>query len=411
MKLRKLLFWLHLVTGIAAGLVVLVMSVTGAILAFAPEITGLAERSAATEPLKQHGPPLAPEPLIAQMLEHNIAVTSMTFYSDRSKAAEIYSDDGMIFVSRYTGQVLGKPATELRDFFRAVTRWHRQLAFSRENRATGRSITHAANFLLAFLTITGLYVWWPRRWTFRHLRSAAWFRFDFKAKARNFNWHRAAGFWCLIPLTVIVVTGLLMSYQWANRILYTVTGTPPVAAEEEEEPDLVRVSGQPLALDKLWTRSQTQVPDWKSISFEVPEPDDAEISFSIDASNGSRPDKRSTLTLSRYSGSVTGWDRFATLSAARQVRSMGRYAHTGQLAGPIGQTLAAVACLFCALLVWTGFSLSLHRLRAAQARKAKNHGGPSPARYCNKDMNVASVASEARFVKRRSEAFSRSATQ
>jgi len=44
MTVHPVIFWLHLLTGTLAGLVVLVMAVTGILLAFEPQIVGLAGR-------------------------------------------------------------------------------------------------------------------------------------------------------------------------------------------------------------------------------------------------------------------------------------------------------------------------------------------------------------------------------
>jgi len=376
-KLRKPFFWIHLVVGLAVGVAVLSMSVTGVVLVLAPQITAFAERRVATENVTPRGSRLNPQELLDRAAKQNIEANAVTIYADRSRAAEVYTDDGIILVSADTGRMLGKPDLALRNFFKAITRWHRQFAFAGQSRATGRAITHAANLALLFLAAVGIYLWWPRRWTLRYLRSVAWFRTDVKAKARDFNWHNTAGVWCLIPLSIISFTGVLMSYQWANRVLYRVTGSPMAVAEagddskQDEEETAAPPSGEAIPLDKLWSTAESRVVDWKSIYFEVPDATDAEIGFRIDASDGGRPDQRSTLTLDRYSGSVTGWDNFAGQSAARKVRLLGRYAHTGQLGGLPGQIVAGIASLFCVLLVWTGGSLSLHRLRAARARSRR----------------------------------------
>ena len=44
MTVHRAIFWLHLLTGTLAGLVILVMSVTGVLLAFEPQIVEYAER-------------------------------------------------------------------------------------------------------------------------------------------------------------------------------------------------------------------------------------------------------------------------------------------------------------------------------------------------------------------------------
>jgi threonine/homoserine/homoserine lactone efflux protein len=46
-----------------------------------------------------------------------------------------------------------------------------------------------------------------------------------------------------------------------------------------------------------------------------------------------------------------------------------RFTHTGEAGGIPGETLAAIASLGGALLVWTGISMALHRLRSRNQRK------------------------------------------
>jgi uncharacterized iron-regulated membrane protein len=37
-----------------------------------------------------------------------------------------------------------------------------------------------------------------------------------RGKPRDWNWHHAVGFWSAPALLLITLTGLVMSYQWAN---------------------------------------------------------------------------------------------------------------------------------------------------------------------------------------------------
>jgi uncharacterized iron-regulated membrane protein len=48
MKLRKVIFWLHLTAGATAGVIILVMSLTGVLLAFERQIIAIAERESRT---------------------------------------------------------------------------------------------------------------------------------------------------------------------------------------------------------------------------------------------------------------------------------------------------------------------------------------------------------------------------
>jgi hypothetical protein len=67
---------------------------------------------------------------------------------------------------------------------------------------------------------------------------------------------------------------------------------------------------------------------------------------------------------------VVKWEPFSALSTGRQWRSYLRFAHTGEVAGLAGQTIAGLASLGGAVLVYTGISLAVRRLWAWRERQA-----------------------------------------
>ena len=85
--------------------------------------------------------------------------------------------------------------------------------------------------------------------------------------------------------------------------------------------------------------------------------------FSIDQGNGGEPQKRHSVTLDAYNGSVVEWAPFNSQSAGRQARSWVRFLHTGEALGIFGQTIAGLASLAGVLLTYTGLALCLRRFR------------------------------------------------
>jgi len=96
----------------------------------------------------------------------------------------------------------------------------------------------------------------------------------------------------------------------------------------------------------------------------MPASPDAPLTFTIDRGDGGQPHKRAQLTLDRMTGEITRWEPFSSYTTGRKLRSFLRFAHTGEVAGVVGQTVAGLASLGGAFLVWTGISLALRRLRA-----------------------------------------------
>jgi uncharacterized iron-regulated membrane protein len=104
--------------------------------------------------------------------------------------------------------------------------WHRQLALGGSNRALGKAINGAGNIAFFFLAVSGLYLWWPRKWRTKGLKRSLWFVPAANAKARDWNWHNVIGLWSAPVLIVLTLTALPISYRWAGNLIFTLTGTP-----------------------------------------------------------------------------------------------------------------------------------------------------------------------------------------
>jgi uncharacterized iron-regulated membrane protein len=390
MTLRRVLFWIHLTAGCVAGLVILVMSVTGVLLAYKRQVTNWSERSFWAQPVAGEQR-LSLDALLATIQEsQGQAPTNITIRED--SAAPVAFDFGRertVFVNPHTGQILGEGSRKLRAFFSAVEGVHCWLGVSSENRSSGRALTGACNLSFLILVVTGPILWWPKEWNWNwnNLKKITLFRAGPWGRARDWNWHNVLGFWCMLPLFVIVLTGVIMSYAWANNLLYRMTGnTPPPpgpaavqnagrgpGASARKNPDQSAgkpEAGTPQGVDKLFARASLQVPDWTAISLRLPNGPTGPLTFSIDRGNGGRPDLRSQLTLDSASGEIVRWEPFSSYNRGRQLRAWARFSHTGEAGGLPGQTLAAMVSLGASLLVFTGLSLGVRRLLAWRGRAA-----------------------------------------
>ncbi|HVQ30246.1 MAG TPA: PepSY-associated TM helix domain-containing protein, partial [Vicinamibacteria bacterium] len=227
MALRKVFFWLHLTAGVLAGLVILVLSVTGTLLMYEKQVTRWADgyrRAPAAGATR-----LPIETLLARVRETRSAPpTSVMLEADPTAPASLgYGREGTLFVDPYDGAVLGEGSTRARAFFRSVTDWHRWLSTEGDNRALGKAVTGAANLIFLFIVMSGFYLWWPRSWTWRSLRAVTWFQGGLPGKARDFNWHNVIGLWMAVPLFFVVLGGVVISYPWATALVYRLTGSPP----------------------------------------------------------------------------------------------------------------------------------------------------------------------------------------
>ena len=378
MSLRTLLFWLHLLVGVTAGAVILFMSVTGVILAFEPQITDWLERDRRIITPPPDARPLSAEAILAKAREArpDVRPTALTLRADPTASAVVSfgREGGALFVDQYRGVVLGG-LSPVHDALHEVVEWHRWLG----SRETLRPVTGAANLGFLGLVVLGVYLWWPRRWMREAVRAVTLFRPGLAGRARDFNWHNVIGIWCAPVLLVLTLTGAIMSYQWANNLLYMLTGNeppPPAPApgaaapprEGQRRPRAAETGRAAVGLDALWARAERQVQGWVAINARLPQRPDGPVTFFIQEPVGWHPSPRSQLVLDPVTADVVKWEPFAGQNMGRRLRAWVRPLHTGEAAGLVGQTIAFLASAGGTMLAWTGLALAWRRFRGWRRR-------------------------------------------
>jgi uncharacterized iron-regulated membrane protein len=381
LPLRTAVFWTHLAIGLAAGLVILVMSVSGLLLTYERQILAWAERDYRSTPAPD-AVRLPLETLVATAAD-TVAETPpsrLTVEADpRAPVAVSLGRREAIYLDPYTGAVAGGGSERARALFRAVTAWHRWLGAEGERRGVARAVTGAANLLFFLLLLTGSYLWLPRIWSWRRLRNVSWFRRGLDGRARDFNWHSVFGLWMVLPLVIVVGSGVVISYSWAGDLLYRVAGeSPPARGRSGGPPPRAGAAGGEVAaaevaagvaagvseaasLDEVWQIARDRVPDWQSASLRLPEAAGEPVEITLYRGLRARPDLRVQLAVDPVARQVVRFEPYAAQSRGRRLRTWVRWLHTGEAGGVAGQTLAGIACGATVVLIWTGFALSWRR--------------------------------------------------
>ncbi len=358
--MRRLLFWLHLITGVIAGLVVMWMSLTGLMLAYEKQTIAWIERGEFRVTAAAGRTVMPLEELLRPAAKPGATVV---LRADPREPVELnLGRAGLLYLDPHSGRELGKNAPGARQVFQEITAWHRYLGREGPGRATAKLITGVCNLAFLFIVLSGAYLWIPRRWTWQHLRPIVWFRGGLSSKARDFNWHNTLGLWCVLPLAVVVAGAVPISFGWASDFVYRIAGsqppTPaaaPAPASTSRPPAQVNLTG----LDQFVGRAKSQHLGWTIISFRVPESDQTPVAFTVDWGTGAQPQKRGTLTLRRDGSSK--WESWADFTPGRRLRQWLRFLHTGEALGLAGQTVAAIASGAAVVLGFTGLMLAWRR--------------------------------------------------
>jgi uncharacterized iron-regulated membrane protein len=138
----------------------------------------------------------------------------------------------------------------------------------------------------------------------------------------------------------------------------------------------------PVALavdvDAAFAAAAAHEPEWRILSVRVPPDVDTPVTVTVDRGDGGQPHLRGTLTLDAATMDVQSWDGFATQTRGRRTRSFLRFAHTGEVGGLPGQTLAGLVSAAAAVLVYTGLALTARRFLAWRGR-ARRAADPARA--------------------------------
>jgi uncharacterized iron-regulated membrane protein len=387
MKLRSFIFWPHLIAGVTAGLIILLMCVTGVLLTYERQLIAWADSGFHSAKPANDARSLPLDDLLERVRDAHpdLTATAVTIRSDQDAAVAVVAGQRTLYVDRYSGSVVGEASRGgVRKLMADLRAWHRWLAVEGDGRPVARAITGWSNFLFLFIVCSGFYLWFPRKWTWAQVRSVVVFNPAARGKARDFNWHNVIGSWCAVPLFIVVLSAMPISFGWFNALVYRAVGeTPPAPAggggdaEGRAQPrrNNERLRGataatSTLSLDALLTRAESQVPGWRSVSLRIPGAG-APAVFAIDKGDGGQPHLRWTLTLDSRTGEMTRYESFGDLTLGRRIRNTMRFAHTGEVLGITGQTVAGIVSAAGAVLAWTGLALAWRRFRSWIGRRVR----------------------------------------
>ena len=316
-KPRKWLFWIHLYTGLAVGLLALVVGLSGAALVYLPEIEGTAHQ--ATAPVAR-AMPLGE--LARGVLEHypGFEIEDVRFNTagdvvelqiqkaERGKGkqkARLPGTDLRLAVDPETGAVV-----QVIDRRAGVWGFLRDLHHNLLAGKTGRMVNGIGALALLLLCMTGAVIWWPgpRLWKQRAMiqRGTTWKRF-------NWDLHHAGGFWLAVGLAFFAFTGVEYGFPEATRgVLYSVTG----GAARAKKPHGTVEKGRQADLALVVKQAQAAVPDGHIARIRMPEKASEPFEVRMKTAFDGREQGNNKVFVDRATGEVILVDRFDRLSLA-----------------------------------------------------------------------------------------------
>ncbi|MEI3797287.1 MULTISPECIES: PepSY-associated TM helix domain-containing protein [unclassified Chitinophaga] len=360
--------WLHLWLGIASGIIVVIVCITGCIYVFNEEITGWMEPEANV--------PVQSQPLIAPSKILEVAakeypgksVGYVLYKEGKAVEANIGARRGgsTLKLNPYTGAVINKvnrKEGEL-NFFRWVLNGHRFLWLPFK---IGRPIVNYSTLICVITLISGLVLWWPKRWNKSTRNQSFKIKWGASFKRVNYDLHNVLGFYALLVLFAIGVTGMVYGLEWWSKSLYWATSGGKTLPEFRElKSDSLQAGkkhydnlGQKM--DIAWKTAVDKHPEASGFYMAFPDTSKATASITVIV----YPEKGQYYNNQRYvfdqhtleplTGNKLYEQRFEEAEFGAKLRRMNYDIHVGSILGLPGKFMAFFASLIGATLPITGF--------------------------------------------------------
>lgn len=370
MTLKKINAWIHLWFGLASGIIVVIVSLTGCILVFEQEIKSLtqpwlhAERPGNAEIL----PPSAIFNKVKNALPDK-EIHSVWYYGADQTAKVNIDSDSAIYVNPYSGQIVAMVNEE--DFFHFILEGHTTLWLENE---LGEGIISYATLIFFVLLITGIILWWPKKWTQSTFDRSFKIKWKAKFKRINYDLHNVLGFYSLLVALIISMTGLTMGFAWFSKSVYWLAsagGTPPEYVRAFTDTTKIYKIAEMKNVDAAWKMATTSIGTYNKDAVIVSFPDTPSdpIALCVDMRNGSwRYVNLDQHTLKELPSSQIHIDK---LGFADWLRRVNYGLHVGSIGGMTTKILFFLASLICTTLPITGFYVWWGKRKKGKGKSAK----------------------------------------
>lgn len=448
-KRRTLKYWIgqiHLWLGLASGLVVLIVSITGCLFVFQKEISELIHKdiyfvkpasipasatasstasvqpaasasapTSAAAPSQSVAPATVPLSLLLQKAQNTLGaekpVNFITTYRqpDRSWEFMAYQENDSaltyfgvlryyqsVFLNPYTGAVTGVRDYKY-DFFSIVKYIHWSLLL---NTDYGQPIVGWSTLIFVILLISGIVLWWPKKWTKAYKDRSFKIKWKASIKRVNYDLHNVPGFYTLFPALIIALTGMVFAFKWFSALVYVAasgTTTPPPQVEVKSvrpaiDSTLSGLSADPSApaghtaetnsipgsltvafstttspMDKAFIQARQQLPQARRLGVSPAVGADGVI-YVYGYKGGETYYSFDALQFDQYSGKLLHRRNNSEKNRGERLVEMNYDIHVGAIAGLTGKIIAFIASLVCASLPITGFIIWWGKRRRAPRR-------------------------------------------
>lgn len=356
-KTRKLILSIHLYLGLAAGLFLAILGLTGTVMAFESDLDHWLHPDLW---YVSAGRRVLPENELISIAQNRLKakVLMVQFPRAANLAQRIQMLDGtLIYLNPYDGSILGtKLGPSNSD--RVMGYIHQiHLRLVPDPRETpkladvGKTVVSCAGLILLLLIPTGIFLWWREK------------RLTVQFKAANFKmpWyrtfhdtHKALGIYVSFFLLVASFTGVLIGFSFGEKFFYSITrSAPPARADSYPSTFVPHVN--PIMADEVLDIARRSLPDATPVVLVRPLRAAGSYTVLMRVPEETSEAVHSYVTIDQYSGKVLNVHDFRKESLGYRAIRFNRSIHTGDIFGLFSHIVMSLSSLAVVAMVITGF--------------------------------------------------------
>ncbi len=382
-KMKKYVGKIHLWLGLASGIIVFIVSITGAIYIFNEDITEYTRQE-----LIFHGeqditnkralPVHELKDIVNAYMKEEINSEDVTVPIDPNRSYQFgffktnpegwnYFDTYLIFktvyVNQYTGEVIGVHNIRNNIFFFTMI-LHRSLLL---NGSIGSTIVGVATIIFVVMLISGIVLWWPKNKKARKQRF--WFRWkNIKNwKRKNYDVHNILGFYASFFALIIAIAGLFLSFRVLGTYTYTLFngGDSTYPSFEHYKTTAPESMETPETIEQIIGKVRELYPKAHSFGLDLEDHEEADhhhdnLSVYVKGGPFTYHDTH-LLIFDDHSGELLFNRPYKDQSFAEKAVGIDYDLHVGSYFGMTGKIIGFFMSLICASLPISGFLIWMGR--------------------------------------------------
>jgi uncharacterized iron-regulated membrane protein len=355
---------LHLYFGLISGIVVFIVSITGCLYSFAPQINNYLYKDILFVKAEGKPKPIGELMQIAQKKFPKQKIRSIHIRTNPEASYRfVYKKKANLYINPYNGKILGSRSSGL-TFLNVVLRLHKNLYLGK----IGAQIVRFSTLVFLFMIVSGIVLWWPLNKNL--LGQKLTIKRNTTRARRIYDLHNVPGFYALWIIVFSVLTGIFWSFKVAEAAVFKLSFSERENVKSLKSNLTTDSSNIEDVIQTIYLSGKDFYKNSDDYLINLPVSKTTPVKLTAITKTGTILNTIDHSYYDSYTGNLIKNSLFKTKSFGDKIKLLNYDIHTGLVIGITGQFLVFFASLTVASLPITGFLIWWGKRKRSSDRKS-----------------------------------------